>query len=66
MTDGQAHTKLSVFEVNTRALAFYVAKGFATLRRTEGDNEEGLADRELILRGPLLGCDGDPPTGSKF
>jgi ribosomal protein S18 acetylase RimI-like enzyme len=35
---------LATFQQNTRARAFYEARGFREVGRTDGDNEEGLPD----------------------
>ncbi|MCF4099999.1 GNAT family N-acetyltransferase [Maritalea mediterranea] len=37
--------ELWCFEDNMRARAFYEAQGFECVRKTDGDNEEGLPDR---------------------
>jgi ribosomal protein S18 acetylase RimI-like enzyme len=39
-----AGLRLRTFAANTAALRFYVRHGFAELRRTAGENEEGLPD----------------------
>jgi GNAT superfamily N-acetyltransferase len=36
--------ELATFQENMRAQAFYEARGFREVRRTDGDNEEGLPD----------------------
>ncbi|MFL5282215.1 MAG: GNAT family N-acetyltransferase [Rhodopila sp.] len=36
--------KLSTFQRNVRARAFYEARGFREVGRTDGKNEEGVAD----------------------
>jgi ribosomal protein S18 acetylase RimI-like enzyme len=36
--------ELATFQDNARARAFYEARGFREVRRTDGDNEEGLPD----------------------
>lgn len=40
----QDRLTLWAFQSNTPARAFYAAEGFAELRRTDGDNDEGLPD----------------------
>jgi GNAT superfamily N-acetyltransferase len=42
------HVSLWTFLANARARAFYAREGFREVRRTEGDNEEGLPD--VLLR----------------
>lgn len=44
---------LWTFVVNREARAFYAARGFAELRQTDGDNEEGLPDILLAWPGAL-------------
>ncbi|MEO0485501.1 MAG: GNAT family N-acetyltransferase [Pseudomonadota bacterium] len=44
ITTGAPVTDLWVFEANTVAHQFYAAQGFREVRRTAGDNEEGLPD----------------------
>lgn len=44
----RADLQLWTFEANTGAQAFYKREGFAEVRRTDGDNEEGLPD--LLMR----------------
>ncbi len=41
---GATRLTLWTFQANFSARAFYAAAGFAETRRTDGDNEEGLAD----------------------
>lgn len=45
---GQDELELWTFVANTRARQFYVREGFAEIRETEGENEEGLPD--VLLR----------------
>lgn len=42
---------LFTFVANTAARAFYAAQGFTELRRSEGDNEEGIPDLFLAWPG---------------
>ncbi len=44
--------RLWVFEANAGARAFYAREGFRELRRTAGDNEEGLPDLLLAWKAP--------------
>jgi ribosomal protein S18 acetylase RimI-like enzyme len=44
--------ELAAFQENTRARAFYEARGFREVRRTDGDNEEGLPDIHYEWSGP--------------
>lgn len=44
LTEGEGDVSLWVFEANTAARAFYIAQGFQDVRRTNGENEEGLPD----------------------
>ncbi|MEL6688751.1 MAG: GNAT family N-acetyltransferase [Pseudomonadota bacterium] len=41
---GGRDTKLWTFQANAEARAFYARRGFSELKRTDGDNEEGLPD----------------------
>ena len=45
---GRLHLELWTFVANTGARRFYEREGFRELRRTDGDNEEGLPD--VLLR----------------
>ena len=56
-TTGEAEPQLWVFQANEHALRFYQRHGFRELRRTDGDNEEGLPD--ILLTRP--GLDPGPP-----
>lgn len=47
---GQDMLDLWVFATNAPARAFYAKAGFTELRRTDGDNEEGLPDIALRWR----------------
>lgn len=47
---GQDTLDLWVFATNAPARAFYAKAGFSELRRTDGDNEEGLPDIALRWR----------------
>ncbi len=42
--NGSAKLSLWAFEANTKAPAFYRREGFVEVRRTTGENEEGLPD----------------------
>ncbi len=44
--------RLWTFEANARARAFYAREGSRELRRTAGDNEEGLPDLLLAWEAP--------------